>query len=281
MYNNNHKFLKMNRVFVILMCCVLVSCRTQEKIVYLQDVGGVMNNVNMKDSADLTIKNFPVYQGIVIQPKDIISIVVSSRLPELARAFNLPYFSYQALSTAESSNRYTMLGYTVDVEGNIDFPIFEKLPVAGLTKTQLAEMIKQRLIKEDLIKDPIVTVDFMNFKITVLGEVRTPGTFNLPDDKITIFQALGRAGDLTIYGRRDNVLVQREENGEVKFYYVDLRSASIIHSPAYFLQQNDVVYVTPNNTVAARSRINENRTLGVGISLTNFLVNMILLLTKL
>ena len=260
------KKLKMNRVFVILLCGALAACNPSKNVVYLQD------------AADKTTETIPVYQGIVIQPKDILSIVVSSPDPVLSMSFNLPLHSYQAgSSTASSSYSQRLLGYLVDVEGYIDFPVLGKLKVTGYTRDQLSEMIKQKLIDEGQIKEPIVNTEIMNFKIVVLGEVRSPNTYYLQDDRYTIFDALGRAGDLTLYGRRDNVLVWREQNGVIKEYRVDLRSRNIMHSPVFYLQQNDVIYVSPNNAIAARSRINENRTLGAGISLASLITNMLVL----
>jgi len=237
----------------------------------------------MQDALNKTTDTVTVNQGIVVQSKDILSIVVTCIIPDLAISLNLPLYSYQAGSTtAAASYSQRMLGYLVDTEGCIDFPVLGRLKVAGLTREQLSEMIKQKIIENGLIKEPIVNVEFMNFKISVLGEVRNPGTFNLADDKITILEAIGRAGDLTIYGKRDNVLVQRREQNDIIMYYrVDLRSADLVHSPAFFLRQNDVVYVSPNNTVAANSRINQNRTLGVSINLASFLTNIVLLIYNL
>lgn len=264
-----YKILKTSviRTFIILLCCVLASCRAHEKIVYLQ-------NANDKRTDSFS----SVYKGIVIQPKDIISIVVSSKVPDLALEYNLPLHSYIAGSTSTSSS-YTqrLLGYLVDVEGCINFPGLGKLKVSGMTRDQLSEMIKDKLVDGGFIDEPIINTEIMNFKISVFGEVRSPGTFYIQDDKFTIFDALGRAGDLTIYGKRDNVLVQREENGVITYHRLDLRYAEVIHSPAFYLQQNDIVYVTPNNAVSARSNINENRTLGVGFSLASLLTNIVVL----
>jgi len=219
-----------------------------------------------------------VYAGIVVQPKGVLSIVVSSRNPELSTGFNLPLHQlYVGSSQASSGYTYRQLGYQVDLDGYIDFPILGKLRVAGLTRERLATMIKQRL-QEDLVRDAIVTVDFMNFKISVLGEVRSPGMISVGDDRITIFEALSRAGDLTLYGRRDNILVRRESEGKVIFYRVDLRTEALLTSPAYYLQQNDVIYVEPNNTLAARSEINENRSLGIWISLASFITSITILI---
>jgi len=235
----------------------------------------------MQGVIDGTKEEIPVYQGIVIQPKDILSIVVSSKNPELAVAFNLPLSSYQAGSTSISTSySQRILGYLVDMEGKIDFPILGKIVVAGLTREELSAMIKRELIDGDLIRDPIITAEFMNFKISVLGEVRNPGTFNLQDDRITILEALGRAGDLTIYGQRDNVLVIREQNGAMNYFRVDLRSSALTQSPVFYLQQNDVVYVTPNNTVAQRTDINENKSMGVFLSLASLLMSLAVIIFK-
>ena len=256
--------MKMNFKLIILLYCVLVSCEASKNVVYLQDAA---NEAAMRTGVEAA--------GVVVKPKDILSIIVSSKNPELVVAFNLPIYSYQAGSTRESSS-YTqrILGYHVDSEGDIEFPLLGKLHVAGMNREQLSEMIKQKLISENLLKDPIVIVEFMNFYISVLGEVKTPGTFNITEDRITLLQALSRAGDMTIYGRRDNVLVQREINGVVTYFRVDIRSEALLKSPVYYLQQNDIVYVEPNNAVAARSRINENRTVGVWISVASLLTSI-------
>ena len=257
----------MKNKFIILLCCVLCSCNTSKKIVYLQDVA---NGTSEKMAND---------GRITVQPKDVLSIVVSSKNPELAIAFNLPLMTYQAGSEMMNYMQQ-LLGYTVDSDGYIDFPILGKLKVAGLTRIQLAEMVKKKLIQEDLIKDPVVTTAFMNFRISVLGEVRNPNMFTISEDQITILEAIGRAGDLTIYGHRENVLVQREKDGMVTFYRVDLRSEKLLKSPVFYLQQNDIVYVEPNKTMAARSRINENKSLGIWISLASLLTSMAVLIFK-
>jgi len=237
----------------------------------------------MQDADQKSADTVDIYAGIVIQPKDILSIIVSSNSPEAVSAFNLPVYTFQAGSTREFTSYSTrMLGYLVDAEGYIDFPVFDKIKVTGLTREQLSEMIKQRLIQEDHLKFPIVNTEFMNFKISVLGEVRTPGIYTIADDRFTILEAISRAGDITLYGRRDNVLVRREQNGLITFHRVDLRSTeNILHSPAYYLQQNDVVYIQPNQTLAARSRINENRTVGVWISVASFLTSLAILINNL
>ena len=260
----------LNQVFIILLCCTMISCNTSKKVVYMQDVDEGVN------------KETTVNHGIFIQPKDILSIIVTSKYPELSTQYNLPLQSYIAGSSSETSSSYMqrLLGYHVDMEGYIEFPSLGKLKVSGMTRDQLSKMVTQQLRDGGLVKDAIVTTDFMNFKISVLGEVRNPGIFEISDDKITILEALGKAGDLTIYGRRDNVLVIREKNGSISYNRIDLRSETLFSSSVYYLQQNDVVYVTPNQTFSARSRINENKSLNVWISVASFLTSIAILVIK-
>ena len=176
----------------MLMCVVVLctSCASSKKVVYLQDV------VPLKQQ-DIEQK-YEVY----VHNDDLLAIMVNSKNPELALPFNMPMVSYQLGSGATNSGSQRVLGYLVDGNGDIDFPILGKLHVAGLTRMQLTEMIKQRLIEGDLIKDPIVTVQFLNYKVSVMCEVNRPGSFNISGDRITLLEALSMAGDLTIYGRR-------------------------------------------------------------------------------
>lgn len=258
-------------VFVVLLA-MMTSCSTYKKINYLQDV--------VPDKAE----RIAINKGILIQPKDMISIVVSSRNPELALIFNLPVISYQAGSESVSGQgSQRLLGYVVDNDGNIDFPVLGLVKAAGLTRWELAKEIKERIIEGNYIKDPVVTVEFMNFKISVMGEVTSPGTYNIEGDKITILQALSLAKDLTIFGRRDNVSVIREQDGERVIYQVDLRSASIFESPAYYLQQNDIVYVEPNKVRAGQSTINENniKSVSLWVSIGSFLTSLAVLIVNL
>ncbi len=236
-------------VAIIFTVMILGSCgnKTYKKINYFQDARKDTTMV-MKDEV-----------GILVQPKDMISIVVSSRNPELSAMFNLSNVSYQAGSETSSTGGYNrLIGYSVDNDGNIEFPIVGKINVAGLTRWQVADKVKTELVSRNLIKDPVVSVEFLNFKISVMGEVSHPGTYSISGDKITLLEALSLAGDLTIYGRRDRVSVIRELNGKRNIYVVDIRSVDLFNSPAYYLQQNDVVMVDPNKVRAGQSTINEN-----------------------
>jgi polysaccharide export outer membrane protein len=173
-----------------------------------------------------------------------------------------------------------VLGYLVDKEGNIDFPILGNLKVAGLTRMQLTSLIKNRLINEDLIKDPIITVQFLNFKVSVMGEVARPGSFTINSDRVTLLEALSMAGDLTIYGKRDRVAVIREANGKRTVLFHDLRSSDIFESPCYYLQQNDIVYVEPNKARAGQSEINQNNSVSVWLSAVSILASVAALIVN-
>lgn len=201
------------------------------------------------------------HAGIVIQPKDMLSIIVSSRNPELVVMFNLPVVSYQAGSEITSTGGYQRLtGYIVDNEGYIDFPVLGRLKVAGMTRWELAEMVKNKLVNEGYLSDAVVTVEFMNFKVSVIGEVNAPGTFSIDGDKVTVLQAISLARDLTIFGMRENVTVIRERDGERTMYEINLCDVSMFDSPAYFLQQNDIVYVQPSD-IKARQSTTDDKTL--------------------
>ena len=225
------------------------------------------------------------YAGIVIQPMDILSIVVSSRNPELAAMFNLPVVTYPEGSEAGLAGGYgqTLMGYMVDSQGMIDFPVLGKVEAAGMTRWELAGKIKRMLTDEGYLIDSVVTVEFLNFKVSVMGEVTSPGTFAVEGDKITVMQAIAMAKDLTIFGRRDNVLVIREQGGRRVIYEVDLTDVDMFKSPAYFLQQNDVVYVEPNSKKARQSTVDDKslRLTSIAVSSASVLLSLVTLLVNL
>ena len=227
-----------------------VSCNpeTYKKINYLQDV------------EENTSMSMTVNKGIIIQPQDQLSIIVTSRDPKMAVPFNLSvstFYTGSELSiSGGASQRIT--GYIVDNAGDINFPSLGEVHVAGLNRWELQDLIRDKLSDSGLLKDAVVTVEFLNFKVSVLGEVTSPGTYTVTGDKITIFQALALARDLTIYGQRENVRVIREQNGQRQIYVLNLTDSEIFSSPAYYLQQNDVVYVTPSTVRAGQGEINEN-----------------------
>ena len=236
-------------VFAAAVLCCVASCssETYKKINYLQDVN------------DETSMSMVINKGIIIQPQDQLSIIVNSRDPKMATPFNLSvstHYSGSELGASSSSTRIT--GYIVDNAGNINFPSLGTVHVSGLNRWELQDLIKDMLSDSGLLRDAVVTVEFLNFKVSVLGEVTAPGTYSVTGDKITIFQALALARDLTSYGQRDNVRVIREQNGKRQIYVLNLTDSEIFSSPAYYLQQNDVVYVTPSKVRAGQGEINEN-----------------------
>lgn len=257
-------------LLMAMLALALASCNTSKKIVYFQDI-----QVNRPEAITEA-------RDITVQPKDQISILVSSKDPQLAALFNLPRAQYQIGSESSESSSGQISGYTLDTEGYIDFPVLGRLYVAGMTKSEIASFIKKRLMDENLINDPVVTVEFMNLYYSILGEVNNPGKYMITKDQITLLEALSMAGDLTIYGKRDAIFVVREENGQRVTHWVDLRTQDLFHSPVYYLKQNDVIYVQPNKVRAGQSTINENsvKSVSLWISIASFLSSLGVLLFK-
>lgn len=258
---NRKLSLQLVSLFFVLL---LTACTSSKKILYLQDVQPLKQQ-DIENQYEVKIHN-----------DDLLAIMVNSKNPELALPFNMPLVSYQM--GYQSAYGQKILGYLVDSDGNIDFPILGKIHVAGMTRKELTAYLKQRLIDEDYIKDPIVTIQFLNFKISVMGEVNRPGSFDISSDRITLLEALSKAGDLTIYGRRDRVAVIREVDGVRTILYHDLRSSDIFQSPCYYLQQNDIVYVEPNKAKTGQSRINQNNSVSVWTSVISVLTSIVTLI---
>lgn len=250
----------------------LVACSTSKEISYFQDLRPGESELTL--AAPMEIK---------IQPKDKLSILVNSQDLRLTNLFNLPIVSQQVGQESSSGTNRGVSGYTVDSKGDIDFPVLGGLHVQGMTREEVAVYIKKELQSHDLIKDPVVTVEFMNLSVNVMGEVNRPGRYNIDKDHLTILDALSQAGDLTIYGKREKVLVLRNENGTQRVYGINLCSADHLYSsPVYYLQQNDVVYVEPNDTKARQSTVNGNnvRSTSFWISLASLLTTISVLIFK-
>ena len=257
---------------ILIALFTLTSCGTVKDIAYFQN--------KVVDHPEAIDK----HAGIVIQAKDMLSIVVSSRNPELVAMFNLPVVSYQAGSEVVIGGAaQRLMGYVVDNDGYIDFPVLGPIQVSGLTRWELSELIKNKLLKDGLLTDAVVTVEFMNFKISVIGEVNAPGTYTIEGDKVTILQAISLAKDLTIFGLRENVSVIRERDGERTIYEVNLCDVSLFKSPAYYLQQNDVVYVQPSEIKARQSTTDDKalRMTSIFVSGGSLLVSLAALIVNL
>ena len=273
---NRQKILK--RCLLLAACAALLSsCATPKEVVYFQDLqqtDGTLAAVQAKE--------------IRVRPDDKISIIVNSRDPQLTDLFNLPYVSRQLGQTLRSvtstyGQSQGVSGYTVDSDGNIDFPVLGKIHVEGMTREEIGRCIKDELIGQDLVKDPVVTVEFMNLTVSVMGEVAKPGRYAIERDRITILDALSMAGDLTIYGRRDAVMVQRMEGDTLQVYQLNLVSGQdVYNSPAFYLQQNDLVYVAPNDVKVRESTVNGNniRSTSFWISLGSLLTSVAVLITN-
>lgn len=238
-----------NMLVALLSALLLSGCSTPKDVRYFQDMEPGRPESILKTTE------------ITMRPGDKITIVVNSKDPLLADLFNLPVISHRVgYSQASSLNQGQMLSsYTVDSRGEIDFPVLGKVSVAGKNREQIASTVKETLIARNLVNDPVVTVEFANLCVDVVGEVNRPGRYAIDKDKVTLLDAISMAGDLTIFGRRENVVVMREEGGRQTSYRVNLTSAYDLYaSPVYYLRQNDVVYVEPNDTRVRQSTVNGN-----------------------
>lgn len=249
------------------------GCTSYKNVPYMQDTD-VMGKMEEK---------LPMYDA-KIMPKDMLTITVNTLDPESAAPFNL---TVQSAMNASRTNTLiqqpTLQQYLVSNEGTIDFPVLGTLKVAGLTKSEIEKLIGEKLELGDYLGEtPIVTVRITNYRVSVLGEVQRPGVFTITNEKISVFEALAMAGDLTIWGMRDNVkLIREDAEGQREVHYLDLTKADILASPYYYLQQNDVLYVTPNTTKAKNSDIGQSTSFwfsgtSILISLVNFVTNLIL-----
>ena len=211
---------------------VLSSCSSTRNIVYLSDLKGNEYSEEIKNRNDPKI-----------QPDDILSITISSLNPESNLLFNTGVLQTPGTSGNIPTTSGKSEGYLVDQKGAINFPVLGRVELAGLNKEQATEKMTVEIKKS--VKNPIVNIRFLNFKVTVLGEVNKPSTFTVPSERLNVIEALGLAGDLTAYGRRENILIIREQNGIRSTSRVNLASKNILNSPSFYLQQNDIVYVEP------------------------------------
>ena len=251
---------------------LLMSCSSSKNVAYIQN----------SDTVDFSRSE--VLYDARIMPKDILMITVNTVNPEASAPFNLVVSASLRSGTGNqgmSSNR-ALQTYLVDNEGCIEFPVVGTLKVGGLTKSECEQLIHDKIRRFlNAEETPIVTVRMSNYKISVLGEVSRPGMFTVGNEKINIFEALAQAGDLTIYGVRDNVkLIREDENGQKNVYTLNLNDAEIINSPYYYLQQNDIIYVEPNKVKSRNSGIGQSTSLwltttSILISLSSLLYNIL------
>lgn len=264
--------MKINSLFkktiLFLFALFFFSCASKKDLVYYQNIDGLASS---EKSNSYEIK---------IQPDDLLMIIVSAADPESAIPFNLTSISVPSSLNSNNSNiiasqgQQTMQSYLVDGSGTIDFPVLGKLKVGGLSRTEVMQLLETQISK--YIKNPIINLRLMNFKVSVQGEVTIPGIYSIPSDRVTLIEALSMAKDLTVYGKRDNVLIIREVDGVKSYNRVDITKADFINSPFYYLAQNDVVYVEPNKARINGAAVGANT--GVIISVTSLLITVITLI---
>jgi polysaccharide export outer membrane protein len=234
----------------------MCSCVSRKQLAYLRDVTSEsVNEIN---------KNMQTQPETRVKITDALVITVSALDPEAVLPYNLPNVAYATPTSENLPTTPSFQYYTVDANGDIDFPVLGKLHVVGMTQSEVIDMIKGRL--QGQLNNPIVSMRFLNAKVTVLGEVKNPGSYPLNNGGMTLLEALGAAGDLTQYGRRDNILITGENNGKIEFARLNLQSEDIFTSPYFYLQQNDVVYIEPN-----QARTTSNQSLSLWLSLVGTL----------
>ncbi len=244
--------------------------------------GPVKNIAYLQNSENPDFKSAHVLYDAHIMPKDQITISVNTTAPEASLPFNLLLQNTYTQGRSLSGSYGVLMPYLVDNEGYINFPIVGKLKVGGLTKSEAENLVAEK-IKPYMAEDqkPVVTVTMASYSVSVLGEVNRPGSFQVSREKITLLEALAQAGDLTIYGVRDRVkLVREDATGQKKIVTLNLNDADIVNSPYYYLQQNDVVYVEPNQIKARNSKVGQTTTLwftgtSILISLASLLANIL------
>lgn len=235
---------KIGRVTSLLLTIfAFASCVTQKQLTYFREVDS--------NTADSVNKVFESQIDPVIKAGDALTITVSALDQEAVVPYNLPTVAFSTPGTEQLTIAQSLQYYIVDAEGKIEFPVLGTLNVLGMKTTDVAIMIEDKLSTQ--VKDPMVLVRLINAKVTVMGEVNRPGQYTMPNGRMTLLDALGAAGDLSPYGQRDNVLITRETNGKLEFHRLNLNSDELFTSPYYYLQQNDVIYVSPNKVRAINS----------------------------
>lgn len=266
-------------IFFLILVVGFTACKSYEKVAYLQEAG---DYAEFSDSIQTPIPE------PIIKIGDLLMITVNTTTPEAAIPFNLPLVPAGESSRSYSGSRDNyisyglgMQNYIVDARGYLQLPVIGEVKAAGLSKSELTKQIKEAIFPKYITEDPIILVRFVKFEISVIGEVMHPGSFVIDNEKISVLQALALAGDMTIYGRRNSVLLIRENNGNRESIRLDLRDKNLINSPYFYLQQNDVIYVEPNNPKARSSAISSAESItisivGTLISLTNLVISILL-----
>lgn len=248
-------------IITLILTIFLASCTSKKNLIYFQNVDSFKLNSNKYES--------------VLQPDDLLTIIVRGETPEAVAPYNMPNVTY-AGAGENGIDVQRLFTYLIDNEGNINFPSVGKVKVGGKTRLEAENLLIEKLAL--YITNPKVDLRILNYKISVQGEVNKPGTFPISSERITLLEAISLAGDLTIYGKRDNVLVIRENNGEKSVQRIDLKKADFMNSPYYYLRQNDVVYIEPNRTKINSAVVGPN--IGIVLSGVSLLVTILALTIK-
>lgn len=261
--------MKTGKILLLTIATALISaCSTPKNFNYLQDL---TNGQVITTSVDGTIR---------LQPKDQISILVKSKDPLMSSLFNKGIST--SMKSGQTDGNVYVTGYTLGPDGNIDFPVLGKIQLKGLSRYE-AEQVIQKKLQEEQLKDANVTVEFMNLSYTMTGEVNRPGVYPIQKDAVTLLEALGQAGDMSVYGKRDSIMVVRDVDGTRKAYVLGLNSAKdLLSSEAYYVRQNDIIYIKANDTKARQSTAsgNETRSISFWLSLASVLTTIAVLVFK-
>lgn len=256
MINNNMRNMKnilfLKKTILLFLVMLFFSCVPKKEIIYYQNI----DSINQKDRTNS-------YE-IKIQPDDLLSIIISADNPEAVIPFNL------GATEEDSSGKQSSASYLVDVNGFVDFPVIGKLKVSGLSRTETLKLFQDKLAP--YIKNPVVIIRILNFKISIQGEVTESGIYPINTERVTLIEALTMAKDLTIYGKRDNILIIREIDGVKSYNRVNITNADFINSPFYYLAQNDVVYVEPNKNKVNGAGVGPST--GLIFSITSILITL-------
>ena len=243
-------------LFFLYVSIALSSCKATQNVVYFSDI---------PDSAATRDVSLAEFKEPVIQVDDILSITIQTVDPEASAALNQP--------AAASSGQATPTGFLVGKRGNVEIPILGLVKLEGLTTSEAREAVRAEASK--YFKNPTVQVRFANFRITVIGEVQKPASYILPNEKVSVLDAIGMAGDLTIFGKRENVMLIRDDGGKKEIARLNLNSSSLMRSPFFYLRQNDVIYVEPGKAKAAANNAARTQVLTIGISVVTLLMTIL------
>ena len=240
---------------------IISSCGNTKKLIYFQE--------DVKSDHPAVTPVAPT--ETLIQADDILSIIVSSANPEASVQFNSPNESTPNTNSGASTGNTLTIGYLVNQNGDIQFPVLGIIHVEGLTKLQLTQYLTKQLLDKQLLVDPIVTIRYLNFRVSVIGEVMKPGVYTVPNEKLTLMEAIALAGDLSVYGNRDNVSLIRENGkGEKTIQKLNLKSRDILTSPYFYLKSNDIIYVEPIKDRVAMER--STQYMPIVFSITSLLI---------